>query len=266
VTPDARQDLGKPITLTSTLTPTAAAGTVQFKDTVQGVIVNLGSPVTVVGGTAKFVTSSLGFGLHTFSAVFTPTDPKVFGPSTSGNVVYVVALPAPPKLIKPAVMIGNGHFETVLTCSATFTGARSVSYSWLRNGRVIPGAVHNTYLVGTADRVRVLACRVTARNLGGVTATTSKPLFVGLYFLRLVTPPIIFGHHVIGAWLFAFPGNWAPRPAAYFFQWERDGHPIAGATKQIYHVTRADMGHGLSVAVTVQLIFFYPADAVSRQV
>jgi hypothetical protein len=266
VTPDARQDLAKPVTFTATITPAVAAGTVQFTDTVQGVTVNLGSPVTLSGGTATFGTSTLGFGLHTFSAVFTPTDPKVFSPSTAANVVYVIALPAPPKLIRPASMTGSGRFGTVLTCSATFTGATSLSYAWFRNGRVIPGAVHNTYLVGNADRVRVLACRVTARNLGGVTATTSRPLLAGLFSFRLVTPPMIFGHHVIGASLLAFPGNWAPRPAAFFFQWERDGHPIAGATKQIYHVTRADMGHRLSVAVTVQLIFFYPAVAVSRQV
>ncbi len=266
VTPDARQDLAKPITFTASVTPANAVGTVQFKDTVQGTTVNLGNPVTLSGGQATFVTSSLAFGLHTFTAVFTPADPKVFSDSTSANVVYVVAKPAPPRLIKPAVMIGSGRFGTVLTCSASFTGATSVSYTWFRSGKVVPGAIRSTYLVGAADRVRVLFCRVTARNLGGTTVTTSKQLFVGLYQFQLRTAPFILGHHVVGAWLLAFPGNWAPRPAAYFYQWERDGHPIAKATAQIYHVTNADIGHKLSVQVTVQLLFYYPAVAVSRQV
>ncbi len=71
---------------------------------------------------------------------------------------------------------------------------------------------------------------------------------------------------MVGAWLFVCPGNWTPHPQHYLFQWLRDGKPIAKATAQIYHVTRADIGHKISFQVTVEALFFYPAAAVSRQV
>jgi len=57
---------GQPVTLTATLTPTNATGTVQFLDGVT----NLGSPVTVSSGTAAMIVSSLSVGAHGITAVY----------------------------------------------------------------------------------------------------------------------------------------------------------------------------------------------------
>jgi hypothetical protein len=73
---------GDRATLTATVTPATAAGTVQFKDGTT----NLGNPVTLNNGTASGTTSTLAVGSHRLTAVFTPADPANFGPSTSPAV------------------------------------------------------------------------------------------------------------------------------------------------------------------------------------
>jgi len=81
---------GANVTLTATVTPSGAAGTVQFKD--NGT--NIGSPVAVnASGVATTTTAFTTNGAHPLSAVFTPTDPAAFGPST-GTLTQTVNPPA----------------------------------------------------------------------------------------------------------------------------------------------------------------------------
>ncbi|MGH3815033.1 MAG: Ig-like domain-containing protein [Pseudonocardiaceae bacterium] len=77
---------GTEVTLTATITPATAAGTVQFKDGTT----NLGDPVAVSNGTASGSTSALAAGSRSLTAVFTPSNPTTFGPSTSPMVTFVV--------------------------------------------------------------------------------------------------------------------------------------------------------------------------------
>jgi hypothetical protein len=71
---------------TATVTPPNAAGTVQFKDE----STNLGGPVAVIGGIAIGPFASLQRGTHTLTAVFTPSNPAAFAPSTSQPVTLMV--------------------------------------------------------------------------------------------------------------------------------------------------------------------------------
>jgi hypothetical protein len=57
---------GQSVTFTATVTGTTPTGTVQFKDGAA----NLGSPVSLAGGTAAFTTSSLAAGTHSITAVY----------------------------------------------------------------------------------------------------------------------------------------------------------------------------------------------------
>lgn len=70
---------GLPVVLIARVSPFAAEGTVQFKDGTA----NIGNPVPVFGGFAIQLTWGLERGSHLLTAVFTPTDPADFGPSTS---------------------------------------------------------------------------------------------------------------------------------------------------------------------------------------
>jgi Bacterial Ig-like domain (group 3) len=77
---------GNPVTLTATITPTAAAGTIQFKDGTA----DLGNPVVASNGAASATTSELAPGSHQLTAVFTPTTPATYSPSTSPAVTFVI--------------------------------------------------------------------------------------------------------------------------------------------------------------------------------
>ena len=79
--------VGSPVTLTSTVSPAAAAGTVQFRD--GGT--NIGDPVTVSNGSASTTTTTLTAGSHQLTAVFTPTTATLYSASTSQAVTFVVA-------------------------------------------------------------------------------------------------------------------------------------------------------------------------------
>jgi hypothetical protein len=83
-TPASPQKLGTSVTLTATVSPAAAPGTVQF---VVG-STDLGSPVTVTGGTAS-TTSTLPPGQSTVTAVFTPSAGSGYAAS-SGSTTYEI--------------------------------------------------------------------------------------------------------------------------------------------------------------------------------
>lgn len=86
--PSGHQSPGGTVDLTATLAPSAAAGTVQFKD--GGT--NVGSPVAVSSGTATLSTTSLAAGSHSLTAQFIPTDSSVYAPSTSAALTYLVGV------------------------------------------------------------------------------------------------------------------------------------------------------------------------------
>lgn len=62
--------------------PRNATGTVQFQDG----STNLGAPVPVFGGVTFGGFTILSPGMHSLTAMFTPTDPAAFDPSTSPPV------------------------------------------------------------------------------------------------------------------------------------------------------------------------------------
>jgi hypothetical protein len=80
---------GTSVALTATVSP-SAPGSVQFKVGSQ----NLGSPVTVSGGTAQLSTSSLPVGTDSLSAVFTPAQFSAYSGSTGSESLSVTAPPA----------------------------------------------------------------------------------------------------------------------------------------------------------------------------
>ncbi len=77
-------DLGSFVIASANVAPRNAAGTVQFKDGTTA----LGAPVPVSNGFAFFVIGTLTSGEHSLTAVFTPTDPAAFTPSTSNTVRF----------------------------------------------------------------------------------------------------------------------------------------------------------------------------------
>jgi hypothetical protein len=85
VTPPSPVEQGTSTTLTATVSPTAAVGSVAFMDGSTTL-----KSATVSSGTATFSTSSLAPGTHSLSAKFTPTDLTAYAASTSSTASYSV--------------------------------------------------------------------------------------------------------------------------------------------------------------------------------
>lgn len=81
--PVGRVTEGRSVTLTATVTPANAVGTVKFLDTSGTASAQIGSSVDVADGQARVTVSSLEFGLHYLSAEFVPADAARFAPSTT---------------------------------------------------------------------------------------------------------------------------------------------------------------------------------------
>lgn len=102
------------------------------------------------------------------------------GGATSESPLYLALLRAPngtgipaitgAKLIERPLFCSEGEWAPDLLGSFLYRAPQTVSYAWLRNGEVIPGAEKSTYRPikpGTYD------CRVTATNAAGSSAQTS---------------------------------------------------------------------------------------------
>ncbi|MDG4764963.1 Ig-like domain repeat protein [Solwaraspora sp. WMMD406] len=85
VAPASPVEQGDEVTLTATVTPGAAEGTVQFR---RGASVIGTAPVT--GGTATLTTTALPVGTHSLTATFTPADATAFSGSVSSAATYTI--------------------------------------------------------------------------------------------------------------------------------------------------------------------------------
>ncbi len=80
-------------------------------------------------------------------------------------------------------------------------------------------------------------------------------------FTQLERPAIV-GVRRYGHALYADPGRWSPTPATIGYQWYRDGVALSGRTARRHLIGPGDVGHRLSVAVTVS----HPERASARVV
>ncbi|MEV6110131.1 Ig-like domain-containing protein [Streptomyces sp. NPDC051940] len=78
-----------PVSMTATVTPSGAAGSVKFQDTVGGNTTVLGT-VPVSGGSAAFSTSALGVGEHSLTAVFVPANAGAYLGSSAAPVAHTI--------------------------------------------------------------------------------------------------------------------------------------------------------------------------------
>ncbi len=83
--PSSSAAQGATVTLTATISPSGATGSVTFKD--GATTIGTG---TVSGGTASTTTSSLSLGAHTLTAVFASSDTNTYANSTSSGLSYSI--------------------------------------------------------------------------------------------------------------------------------------------------------------------------------
>jgi hypothetical protein len=159
-----------PVSLTATVTPATATGTVQFKD--GGT--NLGNPIIVRNGTAAKLTSTLAVGSHLLTAIFIPSDPAAFGPSTSPSVTFVITAPDRARATTTATTLTTSPAPPV-------TQGTSVTLT----ATIIPAAV--TGGVQFKDGTNNLGDPVPVSN--GTASGTTSALAVGSHQLSAVFMP-----------------------------------------------------------------------------
>ncbi|MDT5368473.1 MAG: hypothetical protein QOC62_2904, partial [Mycobacterium sp.] len=154
----------------ATITPAAATGMVQFKDG----STNIGDPVTVLNGSAAETTSTLTVGPHQLTAVFTPTNPALYTPSTSPAVPFVIAGATATSTVLSTSAASPAAQATPLTLTATVSPPAATGTVQFKDGSTnigTPAAVSN----GTASTSSTLA--VGSHQLTAVFIPTNAMLY-----------------------------------------------------------------------------------------
>jgi peptidoglycan hydrolase-like protein with peptidoglycan-binding domain len=144
-------------------------------------------------------------------------------------------------------------------------GKVDLSYQWLRNNQVIPGATGASYVlrpedVGQAVRVIATGSKPTYTAVSRYSAASAA---VTPAKLTATATPKISGTATAGKTLTAQPGSWAPGPITFSYQWNRNGKPIAGATAATYALAGADYKAKVTVTVTGGRPGYYSATKTS---
>ncbi|MFL5748581.1 MAG: Ig-like domain repeat protein, partial [Niastella sp.] len=147
------------ITLTATVTPSAAAGTVEFF--LDGV--SLGPPTALVGGVRSLTISSPPTGTYSITAVYTPSNPANFSNSTSAPLSQVVNG-------SPAV---NAITGTTSVCSGSTTTLSDATPGgvWSSNNTSIATVNASGVVTGVSAGSADISYTVTSAN-GCVTVVT----------------------------------------------------------------------------------------------
>ncbi|WP_311380729.1 hypothetical protein [Arthrobacter sp. ISL-28] len=138
-----------------------------------------------------------------------------------------------------------------------WTSGVTIKYQWYRNGVAIRGGTGPALYLSSGyigSRVNV---KVTVSKAGYTTrSSTTAAVTVGKALITLKTAPRISGATSLGSTLTANVGTYSPAPAAYAYQWYRNGAAISGAIYRTYRLTAADNGRSMTVRVSARLAYY----------
>ncbi|BBH16549.1 hypothetical protein Back2_08360 [Nocardioides baekrokdamisoli] len=190
-------------------------------------------------------------GLQPNSSVFAPVGPVIADPTfavtTLGGVTQAKATITVKEMGKPA------------TGTVTFaSGAVKVT-------RTLVNGVASASLNGLAPGTRTISISYSGDSLtsAGMTSAQVPVLAKPAASTAAIDPNVtVTGTPTIGAVLSLQVHAYAPWSGRLYYQWLRDGKPIAGAVNSAYQVQDVDAGHKLSVRATVKAAQTTPATAV----
>lgn len=187
--------------------------------------------------------------------------------------ITVTAARVEPKLsaVTAPTISGTAKVDESLTANAgswSLDGV-SLSYQWLRDGKVLSGATSASYRLKPADLRGRISVRVTASKASFTkvvtTSAQTKPVALG-EAARATKAPSIRGTARLGKTLKVRKGTWDSSGLKLSYQWLRGGKKIKGATKSSYRAGSSDVGKKLSVRVTAKRTGFRSAVVTSKSV
>ena len=127
----------------------------------------------------------------------------------------------------------------------------TLSYKWLRDGKVIAGQSGATYTLAAADKGKKVSVKVTGSAPGYASASVKSALKkIGAGVLAPATAPVVTGTAKVGETLTATSADWAPVGTVVTFQWNADKKPIKGATGLTLVVPGSVAGKKLTLTAT----------------
>ncbi|WP_203137202.1 excalibur calcium-binding domain-containing protein [Microbacterium sp. JZ31] len=183
------------------------------------------------------------------SPVAQQTDPLPAAeiPATAGQVV-----------VSGAAKVGS----TLTAQASAWAEGAALSYQWLRDGTVIPGATSDTYTVVAPDLGRRLSVRVMGAPAGEEPVTVTSTDVVVAAGTLVAATPAISGSVRVGSTVKAATGTWT-RGTTFSYQWYVNGAAIKGATKSSYALPAGYAGRALTVKVTGSLSGYTAVSKVS---
>lgn len=265
---------GDDVTITATVTPAEATGSVEFTALAVGVVgaqeISLGV-ADIDAGIASLTYAELAGGAgpgipqsYTITATYVP-DSERYLASEATTPLLVEAESAPTRTADPVVTAAR--VGVALTCTTgTWTGAQSYTISVLVAGDIkvqrsnAEAGQSVGYTPGAADAGKALTCAVVARARFGTTTeftTAAKTVQLGAAPTAVTNRgPRVTGSATVGKILTVSRGTWSPSNVTVTYQWVvitgSKSTPIAGAKTDSLRLTAAQRGKVVGVVVTAK--------------
>jgi surface antigen len=158
-----------------------------------------------------------------------------------------VVKPTSPPAIAGSPMVGA---PLEVAVGAWTPAPTSITFRWLADGAVIPGATGPGYVPTPDVKGKTLTAEVTAELSGytpGEAVLATAPVAPGTF--QATALPTIQGTPEVGTTLTLTPSSWSPQPARTVTQWYADEQPLPGATGATLTLAREHLGKRISARV-----------------
>jgi len=199
------------------------------------------------------------------SATYTPTAAELgkklsVAVSVTGKSMYTGRKATSAVTVAPGVFVANrapalsgspqvGRAFTV-SLGSWAPAPSHFAVQWYLDGKAIKGATRKTFTPRPSDLGKKLTARVTvtraAFTTSTVTLTPASAVAAGTNTATRV--PAITGTRTRGHVLTVRPGTWQVTPTKRQYRWYADGVAIAGATGRTLKLSKAQVGHRITVA------------------
>ncbi len=152
--------------------------------------------------------------------------------------------------VTDTLRVGTYAKSTPATVAALFPAGAKVSYQWLADGVLVPGANTSRLLLVAEDLERELRPVVFATVAGVKKTYVGEALVVTKGIIALASVPGVNGKAQIGSTLTAVPKKWT-KDVELSFQWYVNGVAFDGATTETFALSEEDVLQGEVVKVRV---------------